>query len=75
MGFNRGETKMKRLILPLVATLVFPTAVNAESYWLVLFSVKTGIEKIEMASMQQCEENGEKFKTMKAYTPINTTYV
>ena len=45
------------------------TTVNAESYCLVLFSVKTGIEKIEMASMEQCEENGEKFKTMKAYAP------
>ena len=60
---------MKRLLLPLLATFTFPTAVNAESYWLVLFSVKTGIEKIEMASMEQCEENGEKFKTMKAYAP------
>ena len=60
---------MKRLLLPLIAAFAFPTAVNAESYWLILFSVKTGIEKIEMASMQQCEENGEKFKTMKAYTP------
>ena len=62
---------MKRLLLPLLASLALPTAVNAEgqSIWLILFSVKTGIEKIEMASMEQCEENGEKFKTMKAYAP------
>ena len=56
---------MKRLLLPLLAALTFPTAVNAESYWLILFSYKTGLEKIEMSSMEQCEENGEKFKTMK----------
>ena len=49
---------MKRLVLPLLAALALPNAVNAESYWLVLFSVKTGIEKIEMASMEQCEEQG-----------------
>ena len=60
---------MKRLLLALSAVIVLPNAVNAESYWLILFDVKTGIEKIEMASMEQCEENGEKFKTMKAYAP------
>ena len=60
---------MKLLLLPLLIPLALPNSVNAESYWLVLFSVNTGIEKIEMASMEQCEENGEKFKTMKAYAP------
>ena len=62
---------MKRLLLPLLATLALPTAVIAEgqSIWLILHTVDTGIEKIEMASMEQCEENGEKFKKMKAYAP------
>ena len=27
---------MKRLLLPLLAALALPTAVNAESYWLIL---------------------------------------
>ena len=40
-----------------------PNAVNAESYWLILFDVKTGIEKIEMESIEQCEENGDNLKT------------
>tara|TARA_Y100000991_G_C21767940_1_gene261732 strand:- start:126 stop:338 length:213 start_codon:yes stop_codon:yes gene_type:complete len=60
---------MKRLLLALSAVIVLPNAVNAESYWLILFDVKTGIEKIEMESIEQCEENGEKFKNMKFYAP------
>jgi len=30
---------MKRLLLPLLASIALPTAVNAESYWLVLVGV------------------------------------
>ena len=65
---------MKRLLLPLLAVLALPTAVNAESYWLILFSVKTGIEKIEMASMEQCKEQGEIFKTA-TYMKRNVQYI
>ena len=39
---------MKRLLLPLLAALALPTAVNAESYWLVLrwkFSSSGGFRK------------------------------
>ena len=53
---------MKRLLLPLVAALALPTTVYAESYWLVLkVDDDRGIalEKIEMKSMEQCEEQGE----------------
>ena len=63
---------MQRILFPLLASLALPTAVNAESYWLVMSAASmksASLEKIEMASMEQCEENGEKFKTMKAYTP------
>ena len=55
---------MKRLLLPLLASLALPTAVNAESYWLILHSFRgTGkaFEKIEMESMEQCEEQGKVF--------------
>ena len=55
---------MKRLLLPLLAALALPAAVNAESYWLILSSGSgdsAALEKIEMASMQQCEEQGEIF--------------
>ena len=54
---------MKRLLLPLLAALALPTAVNAESYWLVLRvddeDSGVALEKIEMKSMEQCEEQGE----------------
>ena len=53
---------MNRLLLPLLAALALPTAVNAESYWLVLkVDDDRGIalEKIEMKSIEQCEEQGE----------------
>ena len=53
---------MKRFLTPLLAALALPTAVNAESYWLVLkVDDDRGIalEKIEMKSMEQCEEQGE----------------
>ncbi len=55
--------KIKRLILPLIAALALPTSVNAESYWLILIQVSTGkgFEKIEMESMEQCEEQGKIF--------------
>tara|TARA_B100000886_G_scaffold315008_1_gene252658 strand:+ start:264 stop:500 length:237 start_codon:yes stop_codon:yes gene_type:complete len=55
---------MKRLLLPLLAALALPTAVNAESYWLVLLSGGArgkALDKIEMASMENCIYQGEIF--------------
>ena len=54
---------IKRLLLPLIAALALPTAVNAESYWLVLIGRQQGtaLEKIEMGSMAQCQEEGQKY--------------
>ena len=53
---------MKRFLTPLLAGLALPTAVYAESYWLVLSKYENAIEKIEMKSMEQCEEQGEEWK-------------
>tara|TARA_Y100001968_G_scaffold280565_1_gene277189 strand:+ start:58431 stop:58763 length:333 start_codon:yes stop_codon:yes gene_type:complete len=60
---------MKRLLLPLLAALAIPTAASAESYWLVIYKTHCGVsgqnpcgvamEKIEMKSLKQCEENGQ----------------
>ena len=47
---------MKRLLIPLLAALSLPTAVNAETVWLVLSRGKAGFEKIEMKDMEQCQE-------------------
>ena len=53
---------MKRLLLPLLAALAFPTAVNAETVWLVIAFGNVGTEKIEMEDLDQCIAEGEKFK-------------
>ena len=56
---------MKRLLLPLLPAIALPTAVNAESYWLFLRSTHASggpaLEKIEMESMDQCEEQGKRW--------------
>ena len=55
---------MKRLLLPLLAALALPTAVNAESHWLILTFAISGasLEKIEMPSAEVCEEEGRKWE-------------
>ena len=59
---------MKRLLLPLLAAIALPTAVNAESYWLILtygengVSGGGGIEKIQMLSLDSCEKEGKKWE-------------
>ena len=59
---------MRKLLIPLLAAFALPTTVNAETVWLVLKTTqckRTGcgaaLEKIEMASMEQCHKNGEVF--------------
>ena len=66
---------MKRLLLALLAVLALPTAVNAESVWLVLkyagWDNQNGaaLEKIEMKDMNQCEMMGVKWiAARKAHT-------
>ena len=51
---------MKRLLLPLLAALALPSAVSAESYWLLIRTTEGGLQKIEMSSIAQCEEEGVK---------------
>ena len=58
---------MKRLLLPLLAAFALPTAVNAESYWLILFLNSETSQKIEMNSMEQCKEQGEAYKDSGIY--------
>ena len=57
---------MKRLLIPLLASLALPNAVNAESYWLVILYDR-GMEKIEMESIDKCEIEGQKWKNSKLY--------
>ena len=55
---------MKRLLLPLIAALALPTVANAESVWLIVY-IKSNYgvtsQKIQMISMDQCEEQGQIF--------------
>ena len=56
---------MKRLLLSLLAALALPTAVIAESYWLILTEGEYGSMKhrmIEMSSFDLCQKEGEKWK-------------
>ena len=48
---------MKRLLLPLLAALALPTAVNAESYWLIMMKGINGIEKIEMKDIEKRQQS------------------
>ena len=57
------------LLLALGMGFLLPTAARAESHWLVLYKTHCGVsltqpcgvamEKIEMNSLKQCEENGQ----------------
>ena len=50
---------MKKLLLLFASLTLIAPAANAESYWLIITTVsRRGIEKIEMASMEQCEKQG-----------------
>ena len=68
---------MKRLLLPLLATLALPTAVSAETVWLVINHANTAIgvafEKIEMKDMAQCLEQGEIYRSTKIKYRDNST--
>ena len=48
---------MCKLLIPLLAALALPTAVNAETVRLIV--AYHGLEKIEIKSMDQCKEQGE----------------
>ena len=61
---------MRKLLVPLLAAIALPTAVNAESVWLILRygSVNSGmprmaaaasLEKIEMKDLNQCKSEGD----------------
>ena len=57
---------MSKLLIPLLAALALPTAVNAESYWLILTYGDKGffgaMEKIEIASLKACEKEGRSWE-------------
>ena len=58
---------MKRFLIPLLAALALPTAVNAESYWLIL-GYAEGVTRVQVESMEQCEEQGRIYSSSKVNT-------
>ena len=67
---------MKRLLLPLIAAIALPTAVTAESYWLLITDWNTNaFEKIEMKDMEQCEEQGKLYREAKLSGTDSENYV
>ena len=56
---------MKRLLLPLLAALALPTAVNAETHWLIMRSTPSTLIKIPTNNLEECEASGAKYKKAK----------
>ena len=59
---------MKRFLIPLLSALTLPTAVNAETTWLIIryqagtsWKSPVAMEKIEMTNLEQCELEGAKW--------------
>ena len=63
---------MKRFLLPLLAALALPTAVNAETVWLVLRY--QGMTSIPTDSMEQCEASGQKYMSKKKLSKTRMLY-
>ena len=57
---------MKRLLLPLLAAIALPTAVNAET-WYLLIGKGGGIVSVPMESEEQCEQAAEEVTTFKEW--------
>ena len=58
---------MRKLSISLLAALAFPTAVNAESHWLILHywnwnHDSSSMVKVEMESAMACQKEGEKWE-------------
>ena len=52
---------MKRLLLPLLAALALPTAVNAETWYLLGRANKANNWTVPMPNEEQCESEGKRF--------------
>ena len=52
---------MKRIIPFLIALFSLPVWTGAESYYLILSKRGTGVERIEMADLDECNELGEQW--------------
>ena len=62
---------MKRLLLPLLAALALPTAVNAETWWLIVGARFARVKpattswQVPTNSLKECKDAGEKILSNK----------
>ena len=65
IGGIKPSFLMRKLLIPLLVALTLPTSENAESVWLWLRATHANggasQEKILMGSLEQCEEEGERW--------------
>ena len=59
------------LLFTLTVWLLSPLALHAETIWLIIVG-PSSMEKIEMDSMDKCEEEGKNWKTTKIYRTVIT---
>ena len=64
---------MKRLLLPLIAAFALPTAVNAETYWLLLKAnhgsrILAWEWQVPMDSLKECESSKKKATNMENWS-------
>ncbi|WP_269622664.1 hypothetical protein [Prochlorococcus marinus] len=55
---------MKKLVLVLLAMMAIPSIVKSDSYYLILSKKGTGLERIEMTDLSECEELGEQWSNV-----------
>ena len=58
---------MKRLLLPLLAAIALPTAVNVETWHLLVKGSKGAMVTVPMKSEEQCEQSGKEVTTYKEW--------
>ena len=59
---------MKRLLLPLLAALALPTAVNAAEYYLIIHTFAERLAVVPMNSEEACERAGKKMQESKRFS-------
>ena len=67
---------MRKFLIPLLASIALPTAVNAETWWLMASGVSVGNANwsIPTNSEQECEFAGQKFLNSSLLKGIKPQY-
>ena len=69
---------MRKFLIPLLASIAFPTSVNAETWHLIITGIQGSLVSVTTSSLEECEQSGKKAankKGWKGYKPIQIGYV